>query len=214
MKVDEIAPIAAPSPGGPFDQHSHRTHQTTPSGDSDSNKTAETDAAAIKPPSQERIQLNRLEAKNAKTQQIAQQIRQTNQTIDTIDSHLSEMRAKLEQIVKIYPPYPPDSVERIEALRQFSALRQMIDQVIRSTEGGDIPRSLFASGSRPEAAGMETPNGNIELSAGPRHRHPAQSDLDIPDISTNATDEQITGALERTVAAQATLQSRRQLLLR
>jgi hypothetical protein len=193
MKAEEIAPITTPTPGGTFDQHSHRTHQTNKSYDSDKSFEAETEI--IKTPSPERIQLSRLEAKNSKTQQIAQQIRQTNQTIDTIDSHLSEMRAKLEQIVKIYPPYPPDSVERIEALRQFSALRKMIDQVIRSTEAGDIPSVLFAT---------ESGSNTVE---------PDRSDLDIPDISTNATDKQISGALERTVAAQATLQARRHSFL-
>ena len=74
-------------------------------------------------------QLRTLEATNAISQNIAQDIRSVNQTFEQIDSHLGEMRAALERIVKVFPPYPPGSTERVDALRQFSAFRKLIDQI-------------------------------------------------------------------------------------
>ena len=209
MKAEEIAPITMP--GGNLDQHPHRTHQTNKSIPAD--KTADTESEIVKTPSQERIRLNMLEATNFQTQQIAQQIRQVNQSMETIDSHLSEMRAKLEHIVKIYPPYPPESTERIEALRQFSALRKMIDQMTQSV-GDDYMTNILSDADGPGGgAGLVTPNGENKESEGHRLLHLGQGGLDIPDISVNASDGQISGALDRTIAAQATLQARRENFL-
>ena len=194
-------------PGGNIDKHPYRTHHTNKSISAE--KTAHIASSFIKTPSLDRIQFNKLEATNAQAQQIAQQIRQVNESMETIDSHLSKMRATLEHIVKIYPPYPPDSKERIEALRQFSALRHMIDQITRSS--GDEGMANILSGADGPAGGedMATPVGENRRYLGGQPLHPGQGGLDIPDISANASDDQISGALDRTIAAQATLQVRR-----
>jgi hypothetical protein len=204
MKAEEIAPIAMP--GGRFDQHTHRTHQTNKSISTD--KTAEIDAKIIKIPSPDRIRLNKLEATNFQAQEVAQQIRQVNQSMETIDLHLSEMRAKLEHIVKIYPPYPPGSTERIEALRQFSALRNMIDQMARSVGDDSKTNMLSAADGPADLTDLETPSGENKLSISRQPLYPGQGGIDIPDISTNASDEQISGALDKTIAAQAAMQVR------
>jgi uncharacterized phage infection (PIP) family protein YhgE len=192
MKAEEIAPIAMPGKG--FGQHAHRTNQTNTHTATD--KTADIDSKILKTPSPDRIRFNKLEAANSQVQQLAQHIRQVNQSMETIDSHLSEMRAKLEHIVKIYPPYPPGSAERIEAIRQFSALRKMIDQMTRSVEHGPAG-----------ASDLETPSSKNKLSID-RLARLGQGELDIPEISASASDEQLSGALERTIAAQADLQVR------
>jgi hypothetical protein len=151
-----------------------------------------------------------LEATNSQTQQIAQQIRKVNQSMKTIDSYLSQMRAKLEHIVKIYPPYPPGSTERIEALRQFSALRKMIDQMTRSV--GDDSMTNILSDTDVPAGGVDlaTPSAKNKLHIGRRPLEPGQGGLDIPDITTNASDEEISGALDITIAEQAALKVRHQ----
>jgi hypothetical protein len=207
MKVEELAP--ATMPGGNLDQHSHRTHQTNKSISAD--KTATIDSKIEKTPSLDRIRFNKLEAANSQAQQIAQQIRQVNESMETINSHLSEMRAKLEHIVKIYPPYPPDSTERIEALRQFSALRKMIDQMTRSV--GDDGMANIRSAADDPAGGTDltiAPGGINKLYLSRQSLQPGQGGLDIPDISINASDDQISGALDRTIAAQAVVQVRHQ----
>jgi uncharacterized protein YukE len=176
MKAEEIAPITMP--GRNLEQHPGHTRKRHKSFAVD--KPAETDSEIITP-SLDRIRFSKMEAANSQTQQIAQQIRQVNQSMETIASHLSEMRAKLEHIVKIYPPYPPGSSERIEALRQFSALRKMIDQVIQPT-GDDSMTNILSA-----------PDGS-----------PGFADLDI---SADASDEQISDALDRIAVAQANLQA-------
>lgn len=204
MKAEKIAPITMPS--GNLGQYPHRTRQTNKSISTDS--TAAIDFEIIKTPSQDRIRLNKLEATNSRTQEIAQQIRQVNQTIETIDSHLSDMRTKLEGIVKIYPPYPPGSTERIEALRQFSALRKMIDRLTRPVWDDSVTNLLSAADGPAGAANLETPSSENKLSAGRQSLHLGQGGLDIPDISANASDEQISVALDSIIAAQTTLQAR------
>ncbi len=206
MKAEELSPTTMP--GGNLDKHPYRTHQTNKSISAD--KTANTASKFIKTPSQDRIQFNKLEATNAQAQQIAQQIRHVNESMETIDSHLSKMRATLEHIVKIYPPYPPDSKERIEALRQFSALRHMIDQITRSIGDDGMPNILSAADDPAGGADVATPKGENRPYLGRQPLHPGQGGLDIPDISVNASDDQLSGALDRTIAAQATLQVRRQ----
>lgn len=204
MKVEDLVPKTMPN--GNLGQRPDRTHQPHKSIADD--QPSDIDSEFIKVPSRDRIRFNKLEATNSKTQQIAQQIRQVNESMETIDSYLSEMRAKLEHIVKIYPPYPPGSTERIKALRQFSALRKMIDQVTRSV-GDDGTTSILSAADGP-AGGADpgTPNGENNLAIGRQPLHPGQGGLDIPDISTNASDEQISGALDRTITAQAALQVR------
>jgi hypothetical protein len=128
--------------------------------------------------------------------------------METIGSHLSEMRAKLERIVKIYPPYPPGSTERIEALRQFSALRNMIDQMTRSV-GDDGMTNILSAGDDPAGgSNVAAPSGENKRYLSRLTLHPGQGGLDIPDISIDAPDDKISGALDKTIAAQAALQVR------
>jgi hypothetical protein len=130
--------------------------------------------------------------------------------MESIDSHLSEMRAKLEHIVKIYPPYPPGSADRIDALRQFSALRKIIDQMTRSAGDDGMTNILSSTDDPAGGAGLATPSAENKLYLKRQPLHPGQGGLDIPDISINASDDQISGALDRTIAAQAVVQVRHQ----
>jgi hypothetical protein len=205
MKVEDLAPIAMPSES--LSQKTDRTHQAHESVADD--QPSKIDSEFIKVPSQDRIRFNKLEATNSQAQQIAQQIRQVNESMESIDSHLSEMRVKLEHIVKIYPPYPPGSTERIEALRQFSALRKMIDQMARSVVDDGMNNILSATDDPAGVAGPATPSAANKLYLERQPLHPGKGGLDIPDISISASDGQISGALDRTIAAQAVMQVRR-----
>ena len=206
MKIEELSSITMPI--GSLGQQPDRTHQ--PHKFIADNQPSENDSEVIKILSQDRIQFNKLEATNSKIQLIAQQIRQVNESMETIDSHLSEMRAKLEHIVKIYPPYPPGSTERIEALHQFSALRKMIDQMTRSVGDDGMTNIPSAADGRAGGADLVAPSGENEQNLGRQPLQTGQDGLDIPDISANASDAQISDALDRTIAAQTTFQARHQ----
>ncbi len=183
MKAEEITPIAIP--GRNLDQRPDRKNAARHQAKAAPAAKINTDTA--KSISTDRIQLINLENANSQSQQLARHIRHVDQAMQAIDSHLSEMRVKLEQIVKIYPPYPPESTERIEALRQFNALRKMIDQLTQSNQITDTQNSI----------------DSLPL-------HSGAGGLDIPNISTQASDPDIADALDKTTEAQAALQARRQ----
>jgi hypothetical protein len=86
----------------------------------------------------------------------------------------------------------------------------MIDQVTRPVGDDGMTNLLSAADAPTGAADLETPSGENKLSIGRQPLHPGQGGLDIPAISDDASDEQISGALDRTIAAQTTLQARRQ----
>ncbi len=183
MKAEEIAPIAMP--GRNLDPHPDQKYATRHQAKAVSAAKINTDAA--KSFSTDRIQLINLENTNSQSQQLAQQIRDVDQAMQAIDGHLSEMQAKLEQIVKIYPPYPPENAERIESLSQFSALRKIIEQLTPSD-----------------------PHHDLQLGMDHSPLHWEQIDLDIPEISTHASDQEIVNALDKTVEAHAIFKARRQ----
>lgn len=206
MKAEEIAPVQMP--GGTYDQQQEKTNpshrqRTSP-------QTSDFDTETIRTPSQDRIRFNTLEKTNFEHQQIAQQIRQVNQTVETIGTHLSQMRSALEQIVKIYPPYPPGSAERIESLRQFSGIRNMIDQ-LTGTQPSDGISAVIAQGDpMMDGPALHISTGGHTLHFSRQPLHPGQGGLDIPEIKSHATDGQIKNALDRTIAAQSILNNRRQ----
>lgn len=207
MKAEEIAPIQ--TPGATFEPQRNRAPH--PSEPTRSQLQTQTDRQAVRPPSQDRIRYSSVENANSQAQQIAQQIRHVNQTVDTIDASLSQMRSTLEQIVKIYPPYPPGSTERIEALRQFSAIRHMIEQL---TVGGrdegisDIIASDGATDGKQRDLHISVGKRLLRFSRQPLH--PGKGGLNLPDLPKDASDRQIAAALDQTVVAQGILRSRRQ----
>ncbi len=207
MKAEEIAPIQMP--GAAYEQQhekanpSHKQAFTSP-------PAAKVDTESIKPPSQDRIRFNTLEQTNAEHQQIAQQIRQVSETVESIGAHLSHMRSALEQIVKIYPPYPPGSSERIDALRQFSGIRKMIDQLTAAQPEEGIGAVIAQSDSHLDGSALRINAGGHTMHFSRQPLHSGQAGLDIPDISSNASDVQIAHALDRTIAAQSILNHRRQ----
>ncbi len=208
MKAEEITPIQAQ--GGTFEQQHERANLSQKQ-DLISPPTARGDAESIKTPSQDRIRFNTLEQTNAEHQQIAQQIRQVSETVEAIGAHLSRMRSTLEPIVKIYPPYPPGSSERIDALRQFSAIRKMIDQLTASQPDEGIGAVVARKDDpHPDGPALHISAGGHTLQFSRLPLHSGQGALDIPDIPINASDGQVSDALERTIAAQSILNHRRQ----
>lgn len=195
MKPEDIALIDTPSrhPGW----QANASHRKDAAASTMPQNTTKADGAKI--PSIERIQLNKLQNSKSQYHQLAHQIRELNQTMETIDANLEKMRKNLEGIIKIYPPYPPGSAERVESLRQFSALRKMIDQLapIQSDHAMDDFFTQPAVKSLTDKAGK---------GVGDFKRH---SDLDIPELSPESSDQEIHSALKQTLAAQQSMAARR-----
>lgn len=207
MKAEEIAPIQ--TPGTTFEPRRHQAPHTSEA--TRSQLPAQADHQAVRPPSQDRIRYSSVENANSQVQQIAQQIRHVNQTVDTIDASLAQLRSTLEQVVKIYPPYPPGSAERIEALRQFSAIRHMIDQL---TVGGrdEGISDIIAADSKTDGKqrDLNITVGKRLLRFSRQPLHPGKDGLNLPVLPNDASDRQIAEALDQTIAAQGILRGRRQ----
>ena len=206
MKPEEIPPIQMP--GANVEQNHGRKYPSQHSVPVE--QPTEKKPEIIKTPSPDRIRFNKLEATNSHSQEIAKQIRHVNQSMKTIASHLDKMRSSLEHIVKIYPPYPPGSTERIEALRQFSALRNMIDQMTLPNRDSGMANIISAADSPSDSANLNISAGEHRLQIDRQPLHSGKGGLNIPDISTQSSDQHISDALDKTIVAQATLQARRQ----
>jgi hypothetical protein len=208
MKPDEITSQQALS-------STFSRNYNSPSGPSTpSNQDINTliNSETITPSQLNNIHFSQLDRLNTYSRDIALEIRKINQSLEIIDAHLQEMRASLEGIVKVYPPYPPESTERIEALRQFSTLRKMIDQIAhpKSIQGMD---RVLADPNRSALAGdwtMVVGDAQTEFTIRHLAVHTGQGGLDIPDIDHHSSDQQISAALDQIALAQKVLKSSRQ----
>jgi len=170
---------------------------------------------SVNPPRLDHIQFNKLEASNTAYQDIARDIRKVNQSMQTIEANLHHMRAALETIVKIYPPYPPGASERIDALRQFSALRKMIDQIARPEQINGLENILGDPARNPRAGdwtvGIDDRNAKWVIRHQPVHAGP--DGLNIPEIDAHSSDRQILSAIDKTSSAIDTLKVRHQTFI-
>lgn len=207
MKPEDIAPINAPS--GSF----HRTSappRVPVRKPSDVKLKEIVQRDQVKSPGLDHIQFNKLEVSNTDARDIAQEIRNVNQSLETINAHVRQMRASLESIVKIYPPYPPGSSERVEALRQFSAIRKMIDQIAHPKHTNGLENILGDPARNPRSGDWTLKIGNRQADLVIQHQpsHTGSGGLDLPELGLDSSDRQITAAIEKTSMALPTLHSR------
>lgn len=207
MKAEEIAPIAMPT-SKTMDPKPNRHYTTSKQDQGDASPNINADTVSSQ--TQDRIQLSHLEKLNAESQEVAVDIRKVNQSMEVIGSHLSDMQTTLDQLVKIYPPYPPESTERIEALRQFNALRNMIDQLTLPDQTGGMHSIISKEDGSASEQDIHITMGDQEIRFRRQPVHTGQNGLNIPELSDTASDREISQALSQTIAAQKMLQSKRQ----
>lgn len=166
-------------------------------------------------PPLDHIRFNKLEKSNARSQDMAGQIRNVHETMAAIDGHLQKMQSQLAGIVKMYPPYPPESSERIEALRQFSALRNMIDRLATPAGADDMHKILGDADLNPNAGDWQMPGVNPSGQRHIRHQpvHSGKSGLDLPEPGLNGTDDQLSRLFDRTTTARQVLLERRRAFI-
>jgi hypothetical protein len=161
--------------------------------------SSKTNSDIVTPSSLNHLHFNKLENIKAQFHGVAQEIRNVQETLTSVSSHLVKMREALESVLKIYPPYPPGSSERIEALRQFAALRNLIDHLAASPNAERAEFVNLDSDISTDRLGIE----HYQVQAG-------KQGLDIPHLDANSSDQQICDALEKVTAAQNTMGSRQQ----
>ncbi len=211
MKTDEIVPLTNLSSNVNRQteiyqkRHEHPTNQRTALFGQDVITTSPLDHA----------RLNRIDQTIDSAHEFAHQVRNVHITMDTIEQNLQQMRTALESIVKIYPPYPPESVQRVEALRQFSALRNMIDKLANPTHQNRHEKIMgsFDTTPLPKDGLLRLQVQGEDLRIHHQPVHTGQSGLNIPEASDDMSDKHLDEILTMTVTAQETLKIRRRNFL-
>lgn len=137
--------------------------------------------------------------------------------MQTIDTQLENVQHRLEQIIKVYPPYPPESMERINVLRQFSALRIMIDRLANPQEADCMVNILGNPEENPSAGPWQLTDGtqSLYVHIHPQPVHSGKGGLNLVQDETSQADEkqtdnQLPCLLDQIIQARQTLFKRRQ----
>jgi flagellin-like hook-associated protein FlgL len=155
-----------------------------------------------------------LQAVNDSLNMVAMSIRTADNAMESIGKLIDQMKAQLEVIVKNYPPFPPGSEDRVKLLNSFNMLKRQIDQLTIPPNNRGVWKILSDPASNPEAGDwniLTGPNGeqrtihNEQVNTGP-------TGLNIPEMSANATDQQISSMIDTIETAKSTLTNRRNSL--
>jgi hypothetical protein len=128
---------------------------------------------------------------------VAKNIRAADEAMENISETIGRMKSTLEGIVKNYPPFPPGSEERIARLKSLTSLRKQIDQMTIPPEENAM--KLMADPAIVADAGdweITTGNNGEYATIYSREVHTGPTGLNIPDLSLDATDQEIYAAIE------------------
>jgi archaellum component FlaC len=128
---------------------------------------------------------------------VAKNIRAADEAMGKIAENINRMKSTVEGIVKNYPPFPPGSEERLARLKSLTSLRKQIDKMTFPPEEGAkkimADPALVADAGDWEITGGD--NGEY-TTIHSREVHTGPTGLNIPDLSLDATDEEIHAAIE------------------
>ncbi len=147
----------------------------------------------------------------ARLSEVAASIRKADVTMDTIGRILAKMKSQLETIVKNYPPFPKDSSERVRMLESFAALKKEIEKLTIPPDDEGAAKIMGKPATEPEAGDWEVIIGGSgqKMVIHGQPVHTGQGGLDIPDLSVDASDEEVKKTVERINTAEKVLQVRR-----
>lgn len=213
MKPDETG-IAAPSPRiNPANGSNPSTLPQEQQGHPKSRSSYKNGAEpAVMPPSNERIMYSKVQGANTAAYEIIQGIRAVDETMQQIGHHLNGMKQSVETILKNYPPFLTESHDRVAQLRQFSALRKMIDQLTIPPKEDDSPAVILGDHQKHAAAGdweYLPAAGMQKLVVRQQQVHSGEQGLNLPDLAVDASDEDLADAMESLSLASEKLVSRR-----
>lgn len=212
MKPDEtgiatnLPPITSPY------RSSHLYRQFQRQGPKSETHAEKAPELGVRPPSSERIMYNKIQGANTETHAVVQEIRSVDETMQQIGQNLDGMKQAVEIILKSYPPFPADSNERITRLRQFSALRKMIDQLTFPPKEEDSLAVILSDRQNQPASGDREympPPGSKKPVFHQQQVHPGEQGLNLPDLAMDASEDDLADAMERLTAASNILESKR-----
>jgi hypothetical protein len=146
---------------------------------------------------------------NAEFNAVVKSIRIADKAMGEIEANVEQMESEVEMFIKQYPPYPPGSDERVKYLSRFAMLRKQIDQL---TIPPDIEaRSIIGEPRSGESSDWEIKIGGEKIGQTIRHQpfHTGEDGLALPEISLEASDEQIAGLKKALGSARQQIKQRR-----
>ena len=128
---------------------------------------------------------------NAEFNAVVKSIRIADKAMGEIAANVEQMESEVEMFMKQYPPYPPGSEERVKYLSQFSMFRKQIDQLTFAADAG--ARAILGASQTEQANGWEIEINGQKIGTSIRYQpvHAGNEGLALPEISQEATDEQI-----------------------
>ena len=184
-----------------------RSEQTVGSVSSGGKETA---VPGVARPSTQAVRQAEVMAYRDQMNAAAVRIRSADAAMAEIGRNLGEMKETLQVIVKQFPPFALDSLERIEYLKKLSGLRQQIDALTLPAPDKALG-AMLADPARVAGTGesaFSLPNGeHFVIKAPPVHL--GEAGLDLPELPTNASDEDVRAMLGRVENAESRLTSAR-----
>jgi len=148
---------------------------------------------------------------SAAVRKIAWNIGVADKAIGHVNDQITKMKANLFTIIKMYPPYPPGSEERARILKSYIGLRREIEQLTIPPEY-QIARKILSDPAQIAGAGNQTValgQDGTSVTVHGQPINPGPTGLNIPELTINATDEQVSAAWTKINTAQDTLNQKR-----
>jgi hypothetical protein len=147
---------------------------------------------------------------NTEFNAVVKSIRIADKAMAEIAANVEQMESEVEMFLKQYPPYPPGSEDRVQYLSRFAMLRRQIDKLTIPPDAGArkiIGRSETGDSNDWE---IEIRHQKIGRSIKSQPVHTGKEGLNLPKITTDATDEQIAGLQKALSQARRVIKQRRE----
>ncbi|MGA1826387.1 MAG: hypothetical protein ACMUIP_17165 [bacterium] len=155
-----------------------------------------------------------LQSINVSLEELANDIKIADKAMETINDIMIQMKGTLTTIVETHPPYETESPERAAMVECFNTMREQINQLTEPYGNLGAKMIMADPDSVPEAGDLTVvvnDNGafktiqSLEVHTGP-------DGLDIPELNSPASDEDIQNGLANLELAQEKLTKRRAVL--
>ncbi len=146
---------------------------------------------------------------NAEFNAVVKSIRIADKAMGEIETNIEQMESEVEMFLKQYPPYPPGSEDRINYLNHFAMLRKQIDQLTFPPDEG--AQAIIGPAPNGQSGDWEIEIGGNKTGKSIRHQpvHAGRDGLNLPEISLQATDDQIVGLKKALGSAREQIKQRR-----
>ncbi|MGA1869720.1 MAG: hypothetical protein ACMUJM_14380 [bacterium] len=155
-----------------------------------------------------------LQSINISLNELANDIRIADSAMEAINDIIEQMEGDLTTIVESHPPYEAESKEREALVEIFNTLREQINQLTEPSGNLGARMIMADPQSVPEAGDLTVvigDNGAFKK-IGSLEVHTGPTGLDIPELTSPATDEVIRDALDNLQLAREKLNKRRTVL--